>query len=195
VAALVALGRPLEDHLILDAAGNLLERPPAPPPAPEPDVPLGPVWRDALAALLPLEATPLLGPAIARIWPSVDVVWGPVWRDLIEARGEGLRLALALARSFAAMRASLDGAARRDLARALVRDVLGLVGPPVRGAAAAWLAAQSPDRQAALLEAASQADRRPKRWPPSSTPSPPGRACRGRPLDGPLAGAARRSCG
>ncbi len=144
VASLVALGRPLEDHLVLDTAGNLLERLPAPPPAPEPDVPLGPVWRDALAALLPLEATPLLGPAIARVWPSVKVVWGAVWRDLVEARGEGLRLALALARSFAAMRVSLDGGARRDLARTLVRDVLGLVGPPVRGAAAAWLGGPAP---------------------------------------------------
>ena len=143
----------------LNAAGDLLERPSGPPLAPEPDVPLGPVWRGALAALLPLEATPLLAPAIARVWPSLDVVWGPVWRDLIEARGEGLRLALGLVRSFAAMRPSLDGGARRDLARTLVRDVLGLVGPPVREAAARWLAAQSPPRQAALLEAASQADR------------------------------------
>jgi hypothetical protein len=159
VASLVALGSPLEDHLVLDAAGNLLERPPAAPLAPEADVPLGPLWRDALAALLPLEATPLLAPAIASVWPSIDLVWGPVARDLVETRGEGLRVALALARAFAARRAPLDLAARRDLTRTLVRDLLGLVGPPVRTAAARWLAAQSPARQTALLEAASQADR------------------------------------
>jgi hypothetical protein len=159
VASLVALGRPLEDHLVLDAAGNLLEKPPTPPPAPEPDVPLSPLWRHALASLLPLEATPLLAPAIASVWPAVDVVWGPVWRDLVEARGEGLRLALGLARSFAAMCAPLDHRARRDLARVLVRELLGLVGPPVRTAATRWLSAQSPARQAALLGAASQSDR------------------------------------
>ena len=86
-------------------------------------------------------------------------MWGPVWRDLVEARGEGLRLALALARAYVATRAPLDPPARRDLARTLVRDVLGLVGSPVRAAAAGWLAAQSATRQAALLESASQSDR------------------------------------
>jgi hypothetical protein len=152
VAGLVALGRPLEDHLVLDESGSLADRlaPDATTAAPAQETPLAPVWRDALARLVPLDATPLLAPALAAVWPAFDVAWGPVERDLVEARGERLRLSPALAGLY---RAGSAGAARRPLAKALVREVLDLVGPPARAAAVAWLEAQPPDRRAASLEA------------------------------------------
>ena len=88
VAGLVALGRPLEDHLVLDENGEPADRA-APEPRPRHGVeaPLAPVWREALASLVPLDATPLLTPALAAAWPAFDVGWGPVARDLVEARG------------------------------------------------------------------------------------------------------------
>lgn len=162
VAGLTALGRPLEDHLVLDADGELLEAPaPAGPPAGfEADAPLAAVWREALETLLPLDATPLLGPAITAVWPEFDVAWGPVVRDLVETRAERVRLSPALARLYLAERdARPDAAERRALAHALVREVLSLLGPSMRQAAAVWLDAQPAGRQAELLEAARHVDR------------------------------------
>jgi hypothetical protein len=154
VAGLVALGRPLEDHLVLDERGELVDRP-APDAAAAgagEESPLAPVWRDALASLVPLDATPLLSSALEAVWPAFDVAWGPVARDLVEARGERLRLSTALARLYRVERAARAAAAQRALAKALVRDVLDLVGPPARVAAVAWLEARPADRRAGLLE-------------------------------------------
>jgi hypothetical protein len=154
VAGLVALGRPLEDHLVFDENGAPVDRV-APDAAAAPldaATPLAPPWREALASLVPLDATPLLAPALAATWPTFDVAWGPVARDLVEVRTGRLRLSPALARLFRAEHAGRTPAARRALARALVRDVLDLVGPPARAAAVAWLEAQPADRRAALLE-------------------------------------------
>jgi hypothetical protein len=154
VAGLVALGRPLEDHVVLGERGEPVERV-APDAAPDDaEASLAPPWRDALAALVPLDATPLLSSALAAVWPALDIAWGPVARDLlrVEARGERLRLSPALARFYRAEHAGQPVAARRALAKALVRDVLDLVGPPARVAAVAWLEAQPAERRAALLE-------------------------------------------
>jgi hypothetical protein len=153
VAGLVALGRPLEDHWVLGERGEPVDRV-APGAAPEAETPLAPPWREALASLVPLDATPLLSSALAAVWPALDVAWGPVARDLVrvEARGERLRLSPALARLYRAEHADQPVAARRALAKTLVRDVLDLVGPPARVAAVAWLEAQPPERRAALLE-------------------------------------------
>ena len=48
---------------------------------------------------------------------------------------------------------------RRTLAQQLVREVLGLIGPAVRAAAAAWLEAMPATRQEAELDAAARRDR------------------------------------
>lgn len=167
VASLAALGRPLEDHLVLDALGNLLERPLSnsgqggPHPAEADAVgPLARPWVEALGALLPLEATPLLAPAIAAVWPGLRAVWGPVPRDLIETTAATLRLSTALARAYETQRVALPSAARRTLAQGLVGEVLGLLGPPVRRAAAGWLEAEPPARRESLLREAARIDRR-----------------------------------
>lgn len=161
VATLHALGHPLQDHLVLDADGTVIERPAAGATEPglEPDVPLAGLWREALGTLLPLEATPLLAPAIEAVWPALEVVWGTVPRDLVDVRGRTVRLSRALTRCYAAERARLAGAARRTLAQRLVREVLGLLGPPVRRAAAAWLEGEPPSRQQALLDSGAGLDR------------------------------------
>jgi hypothetical protein len=163
VASLVALGHPVEDHLTFDAAGEPIERR-APAEDTEPgrgDAPLPGAWREALGALLPLDATRLLGTAIPSVWPELRLAWGDVPRDLVEARGSSIRLSRRLAELYRTELARLPPVGRRALARALVREVLGLVGPPVRRAAATWLEAQSPDRQETLLVAAAAEDRGP----------------------------------
>jgi hypothetical protein len=161
VASLVALGHPLEDHLIFDAAGEPIERR-APAADAEPgrgDTALPEAWLEALGALLPLDATHLLGTAIPSVWPDLRLTWGDVSHDLVEARGSSIRLSRRLPELYRNELARLPPVGRRALARALVREVLGLVGPPVRRTAATWLEAQSPDRQETLLAAAAAGDR------------------------------------
>lgn len=161
VAGLEALGRPLEDHLVLDARGAVLRQPVAAlqRPAEGPDVPLAEPWREALGWLLLLEATPLLSTAIATVWGMAEVVWGAVPLDLIDSRGASLRLARALVRAYRAERARTAAEAHRALAQRLVGDVLDLLGPPIRRAGAAWLESEPPARQEELLELARRADR------------------------------------
>ena len=158
VASLEALGTVVEDHVLLDARGEPLERREVGPDW-GPERPLAGPWRDALGTLLPLEATPLLEGAIGAVWPEIDLAWGPIPGDLVEARGSTLRVSPKLARVY---RSAWTGAAageRRALAQRLVREVLGLIGPAVRDAAVGWLLTLDPIRQEAALAAAAQRDR------------------------------------
>jgi hypothetical protein len=158
VASLTVLGQVVEDHLVLDDDGQVLDRN---PPAPDPpgETPLAPVWREALAALLPLEATPLLTGAIEAVWPEIRLAWGPVPGDLVDARGTILRLSPKLASVYRSTWAAAAPGMRRGLAQRFVREVLGLIGPALRNAAVTWLEALPSARQEAELEAAAGRDR------------------------------------
>ncbi len=158
IASLEALGTVVEDHLVLDARGALLERR-APDPEDGPECPATAPWHEALGALLPLEATPLLASAIEAVWPAIGLAWGPVAGDLVDARGLGLRLSPKLGRVYRSAWAAAPVAARRGVAQRLVREVLGLIGPGVREAAVAWLLTLDPARQEAELGAAARRDR------------------------------------
>jgi hypothetical protein len=158
VACLEALGIVLENHLTLDERGDPLDRR-LPVPDPVLETPLALPWREALGALLPLEATPLLAGAIETVWPEIHLAWGPVPGDLVEASGTTLRLSPKLARVYRSVWAETAPAARRVLAQWLVREVLGLIGPAVRGIAVAWLEAVPATRQEAELAAAAHRDR------------------------------------
>jgi hypothetical protein len=158
VASLEALGQVVEDHLTLDERGEPRERH-AESVDPLGVEPLAAPWSEALGALLPLEATPLLAGAIEAVWPGMALRWGPVPGDLVEASGATVRLSPKLARAYRSQHRALEAGARRSLAQQLVREVLGLVGPAVRAAAVAWLEALPPARQEAELDAAARRDR------------------------------------
>ena len=158
IASLEALGTVVEDHLVLDARGEPLDRR-APVPEEVPEHAAATPWREALGALLPLEASPLLAGAIEAVWPEIMLAWGPVPGDLVEARAAALRLSPKLARVYRAAWAAAPAGARRAVAQRLVREVLGLIGPAVREAAVAWLEALPPARQEAELATAAHRDR------------------------------------
>ena len=99
VASLEALGSVVEDHIVLDARGALLERL-APGPEDAREHPAAAPWREALGSLLPLEATPLLGGAIEAVWPEWGLTWGSVPGDLVEIRGSSIRLSAKLAPAY-----------------------------------------------------------------------------------------------
>jgi hypothetical protein len=158
VASLEALGTVVEDHLVLDERGEPLDRL-APASDPTLETPLAAPWREALGALLPLEATPLLTGAIEAVWPEIHLAWGPVPGDLVDARRRTLRLSPKLARVYRSAWAGAPAGARRALAQRLVREIVGLIGPAVRDAAVAWLEAVPSTRQEAELEAGARRDR------------------------------------
>ena len=158
VASLEALGTVVEDHVLLDAQGEPLERREFGPDW-GPERPLAGPWRDALGALLPLEATPLLERAIGAVWPELQLVWGPIPGDLVEARGATLRVSPKLARVYRSAWTGAAAGGRRSLAQRLVREVLGLIGPTVRDAAVGWLLTLDPIRQEAALATAARRNR------------------------------------
>jgi hypothetical protein len=159
VASLEALGTVVEDHLTLDEGGQPVEQHALAVDAGLEERPMAALWRSALGALLPLEATPLLAGAIEAVWPGMHLAWGPVPGDLIEARGAALRLSPKLVRIYRSAWMDTTATERRGLARRLVRDVLGLIGPAVRDAAVDWLLELAPARQEAELVAAARRDR------------------------------------
>ena len=88
VASIEALGTVVEDHLLLDAQGEPLERRAFGPDS-GPERPLAGLWRDALGALLPLEATPLLEGAIGAVWPRARAGVGTRSRRSRRGAGRG----------------------------------------------------------------------------------------------------------
>ena len=133
-------------------AGRAARAPRARLPTRPVETPLAAPWREALGALLPLEATPLLAGAIEAVWPGIQLAWGPVPGDLVETRAGRRSGSRRSSRASTGPRGRTPRPdARRALAQQLVREVLGLIGPAVREAAAAWLEALPAARQEAEL--------------------------------------------
>ena len=75
ICSLWALGRPLEDRLVLSATGEVLDVP-APREDPRAPAPFKPVWTAALAALIAHESAPALDASIAETLAALDLEWG-----------------------------------------------------------------------------------------------------------------------
>ena len=158
VASLAALGGIIEDHLSLDERAEVLERhsPGLDPPGVESVA--GP-WREALGALLPLEATPLLAGAIEAVWPGIALGWGPVPGDLVDASGPTLRVSPKLARAYRSRHGGPRGEGAADAGAAT-----GARGPRIGRARRprgrdGLAGGDAPARQEAELDAAAGRDR------------------------------------
>ena len=154
VCSLWALGGPIEDRLVLDRRGEVLE---APPPAADAGAPapLAPVWRAALAELIARESAPPLAAEIAQVTAGLALEWGPVPGDLLRVHGQDVRLSRRLRE---AGTAALAGAAsppeRAEQALRFVLEIARLLGPEVRLRAQARLEAlPEPDQRRILEEA------------------------------------------
>jgi len=150
-ASLVALGRVLEDHVVLAPEGRVLETPPAPADPPN-VVPLPPTVVAGLLAIVQATSAPALAPWLAVAARDLDFAWGPVEADLIATSAARVTLSHRLRR---ALEDAVRGRPRADaLALALValREAADLVGDALRARAQAALAAEAPDVQAAALD-------------------------------------------
>lgn len=157
VASLTILGHALEDHLVLDEEGEILERPPVPPPSVlRGDLSLSVDWKAALMRLIAADSTALLHTAL---WPALDelaLCWGPVDKELWALDGNALVLHAGMVTVYRAALEQADSAGERLLlASRFLSELARLVGPLVRTRAQTRLAGLSPtDQNVALLFAA-----------------------------------------
>lgn len=157
VASLTILGHALEDHLVLDEEGEILERPPVPLPSVlRGDLGLSVDWKAALMRLIAADGTALLHTAL---WPALDelaLCWGPVDKELWALDGNTLILHAGMVTVYRAALEQADSAGERLLlASRFLSELARLVGPLVRTRAQTRLAGLSPvDQNVALLFAA-----------------------------------------
>jgi hypothetical protein len=145
------LEQSLEEHLRLEANGDLGEIVAA-EPAPAASRPLPPdVWPGVVATVA-ARAVPPLAPVVESVGGAFSLEWGPVARDLINiGRGRvrvSARLREVLVARLAAAPARADRAA---LALAAVIEIASLVGDELRGRAQAELIRRGPDAPVSSL--------------------------------------------
>ena len=158
VCVLWALGRALEERLVLEPNGEIVLA-----PAPKADVrapaPLPPVWRPALAALVARESAPVLDAAISAAIEELVLEWGPVPGDLLRLDGNRARVRRQLLDvGLEWIRDAESAAARGERAGALALEVARLLAPELRRRAQARLEALPADEQQRLWEASQSAE-------------------------------------
>ena len=150
ICSLWALGAPVEDHLVLDTDGEVMEIPERKPEA-GPVEPLSSPWRIALGTLLAHQSAPALGPWLPEALRALRLEWGPVTGDLWSVSGEHIILSLKLPRLFRRRLAECQSRAERfSLGLELIAEVALLLGPILRLGAQRRLASLP---EAAQLEA------------------------------------------
>jgi len=157
LCSLWALGRPIEDRLVLDRSGEVLEAP-AVAPDHAPVAPLPPVWGPALAELIAREGAPALAGSIREVMDGLALEWGAVAGDLTSVDGARIRVSRRLRdTAIAWLREAPPGAERAERAGQFVLEVARLLGPAVRLRAQMRLEARSEEEQRrALLESEGQ---------------------------------------
>lgn len=161
ICSLWALGRPLEDRLILSATGEVLDVP-APREDPRAPAPFKPVWAAALAALIARESAPALDASIAETLAALDLEWGAVPGDLLRVNGTRVRVSRRLLDvGLEWIREAPPGPDRGGRAGVFALEVARLMGSEVRRRAQARLEALPPLAQQRAWDAAEAAGARP----------------------------------
>jgi hypothetical protein len=150
-ASLMALGRVVEDHLVLAADGSVVEMllPPADPPqvsAIAPEIVAG------LSAIVVATSAAPLAPWVLAAAREIQFVWGPVHADLVTIASTRVTLSHRLRRVLAD---SVRGRPRADalgIGLALLREAADLVADALRARAQAALAAEDAAVQAAAMQ-------------------------------------------
>jgi hypothetical protein len=163
VCSLWALGRPLEDHLLLSRDGELL-RVFEPEPAPPPPRVMVPEIRRGIAAAVAAVSAPPLAPFIRSVAEGASLEWDALSRELVAAEAGRIRVSTRLRNVLVELMGAARGRGERaSLALAAVVELAALAGDTLRARAQAALAALAPEAQAAALaagEAAAAGDAR-----------------------------------
>jgi hypothetical protein len=151
VCSLWVLGRSIEDRLVLDRSGEVLEAP-APTPDETPPSPLPPVWGPALVELIARESAPALAGSIRDAIASLSLEWGGSAGDLLRMDSTAVHLSRALRDiAVAWVRDAPAGTERAERAVQFVLEVARLLGPAVRLLAQVRLEEACPDEQERAL--------------------------------------------
>jgi hypothetical protein len=152
-ASLQALGVVLEDHVVLDRDGAVLEIP-APPSDPDAQHSLPAALVAGIVAVVVAGSAPPLAAFIRRAAGELTFTWGPVGADLVDIAPARIRLSPRLLR---ALHMVLDRAGSRrervGAGLAALTEAADLVGDELRRRAQAALAAADAAVQAAALGA------------------------------------------
>jgi hypothetical protein len=151
VCSLWALGRSLEDRLVLNRSGEPVEIP-ATTPDHAPPAPLPPVWVPALADVIAREGAPALAGAVRDAMAALTLRWGPVEGDLLRDEGATITVSRRLRdTAIAGIREAPAGEERVARAAQLVLEVARLLAPGVRLRAQMRLEEASPEEQQRAL--------------------------------------------
>lgn len=149
IAGLTALGRPIEDHLVLDENGEIVERPAVSRDwtVREPTQ-LSNEWKAALVRLIAAESTPLLQSALWPVMDELTIEWsllnGVLWTETANEIALHGKIVAAYRDALSRVRSAGEGLL---LAARLVSELARLLGPLVRARAQEQLAALSPEDQ------------------------------------------------
>ena len=153
VAGLTILGQSVEDHLVLDTTGEIIERRRLnPPPILRGPTQLSDEWKAVLVRLIATESTPLLRSAL---WPVVDeltLVWGGAQGHLWTHSGSEISLHTGIVAAFRAALAKIRSAGEGLLLAArFTSELARLLGPLIRTLAQERMEALSPEAQQVSL--------------------------------------------
>jgi len=154
LASLVILGQSLEDHLVLDAQGEIVERPgPVRHWSIRGKAQLSDEWKAVLARLIATESTPLLRSVLWPVMDELTLVWSEIPGELWSEDGNELLLHVGMVAAYREALARVRSAGEGLLLAArFTSELARLIGPLVRARAQERLAGLSPeDQQVSLL--------------------------------------------
>jgi len=151
--SLWALGRALEDHLLLSPEGELL-RVLEPGPLEAPARTMRPEIRRGVAAAVAAVSAPALAPFIRAIAEAATLEWDVLRRELVVVEPGHIRVSERLRRGLVELLGAARGrGAQASVALAAVVELAALAGDALRARAQDALAALAPEAQAAALAA------------------------------------------
>ncbi|MBI3801102.1 MAG: hypothetical protein HY268_29545, partial [Deltaproteobacteria bacterium] len=154
IASLVILGQALEDHLVLDASGEILERPALRQHwGIRGAMQFSDEWKAVLARLIATESTPLLRSALWPVMDELTLVWSETPGELWTEAGNELLLHAGMVAAYREALSRVRSAGEGLLLAArFASELARLIGPLVRARAQDRMSGLSPeDQQISLL--------------------------------------------
>lgn len=152
-AGLTIIGQSVEDHLVLDTTGEIIERHNSTvPPSLRGPAQLSDEWKAVLVRLIATESTPLLRSALWPVMDELTLFWGGVQGNLWAQSGQEIYLHAGIVSAFRAAVAKVRSAGEGLLLAArFTSELARLLGPLVRTLAQERMAALSPEAQQVSL--------------------------------------------
>src|SRR5262245_50504171 len=133
IAGLTMLGQSVEDHLLLDMTGEIVEHLESDPPSSlRGPTQLSDEWKAVLVRLIATESTPLLRSALWPVMDELTLVWGGVQGNLWAQSGKEISLHAGMVVAFRASLAKIRSAGEGLLLAArFTSELARLLGPLV----------------------------------------------------------------